>query len=69
MEVGLLERLGRSGLSGSRLSYRCAFVAKNGRVDTTSETSSTEVGVRTNPVVTNGLVCVQLKPVTSEKIP
>ena len=69
MEVGLLERLSRSGLSGGRLSHRSALVAKDSRVDTASETSGTEVGVRTNPVVTDGLVCVQLKAINSERRP
>lgn len=60
MEVSFQERLSRRGLRSSRLCDSSAFITEDGRIDTTSKTSGTEIGVCANPVVVDGLIGVQL---------
>lgn len=60
MKVLFLEGLGRGFLCGSRFCHRSAVVTKDGGVDTTGETSGTNIGVRTNPVISDRFISIQL---------
>ena len=61
VEVSLDQGLHRGRrVAGCRLRDGSSVVTENGRVDATNEASSSEVGIRTNPIISNRLVRVHL---------
>lgn len=69
MEVSLDQWVADGGNRG-RIDIRSAPISKNGRVDTTIKALGTDVGLGTDPIITDGLVSVEDEgvPLTSKDL-
>lgn len=60
MKVSFSQWIRTWGLGSSRLLDRCALISKNGRINASGESGGPKIGIRTDPVVADWLVCCQL---------